>query len=58
MAADRERVKNAQADYCCQVRFFWRFKRSFLRRLCLLIFALRRFLIEPIKDMRFLIYDL
>jgi hypothetical protein len=34
--------------YACQVRFLWRFKRSFLRRLCLLIFAFRRFLIDPI----------
>jgi hypothetical protein len=30
------------------VRFLWRFKRSFLRRLCLLILALRRFFSEPI----------
>jgi hypothetical protein len=35
-------------DYFCQVRFLWRFARSFLRRLCLLIFALRRFFNEPI----------
>jgi hypothetical protein len=38
-----------EADYFCQVRFLWRFKRSFLRRLCLLIFALRRFFNEPIR---------
>lgn len=35
-------------DYFCQVRFLWRFSRSFLRRLCLLIFAFRRFFNEPI----------
>src|SRR5262245_51322684 len=34
--------------YFCQVRFLWRWARSFLRRLCLLIFALRRFFSEPI----------
>ena len=39
---------NAAQNYFCQVRFLWRFNRSFLRRLCLLIFALRRFLSEPI----------
>src|SRR6185503_9779674 len=41
---------NASADkaYFCQVRFLWRWARSFLRRLCLLIFALRRFFSEPI----------
>jgi hypothetical protein len=39
-------------NYFCQVRFLWRFRRSFLRRLCLLIFALRRFLSEPIFKMR------
>jgi hypothetical protein len=31
------------------VRFLWRWARSFLRRLCLLIFALRRFFSEPIE---------
>jgi hypothetical protein len=31
------------------VRFLWRWARSFLRRLCLLIFALRRFFSEPIR---------
>jgi len=36
--------------YFCQVRFLWRFARSFLRRLCLLIFALRRFFNEPINN--------
>ena len=36
------------AAYFCQVRFLWRLARSFLRRLCLLIFALRRFFSEPI----------
>ena len=35
-------------DYFCQVRFLWRFARSFLRRLCLLIFDFRRFFSEPI----------
>lgn len=34
--------------YFCQVRFLWRLERSFLRRLCLLIFDLRRFLSDPI----------
>jgi hypothetical protein len=34
--------------YFCQVRFLWRCKRSFFRRLCLLIFAFRRFFNEPI----------
>src|SRR5882724_2552004 len=37
-----------RATYCCQVRFLWRCKRSFLRRLCLLILAFRRFFNEPI----------
>ncbi len=35
-------------DYFCQVRFLWRLSRSFFRRLCLLIFAFRRFFREPI----------
>ena len=39
------------SDYFCQVRFLWRLARSFLRRLCLLIFALRRFFSEPIDLM-------
>jgi hypothetical protein len=30
------------------VRFLWRLARSCFRRLCLLIFALRRFFSEPI----------
>jgi hypothetical protein len=34
--------------YFCQVRFLWRCARSFLRRLCLLILAFRRFFNEPI----------
>jgi hypothetical protein len=34
--------------YFCHVRFLCRCWRSFLRRLCLLIFALRRFFSEPI----------
>jgi hypothetical protein len=34
--------------YFCQVRFLWRCARSFLRRLCLLILALRLFFNEPI----------
>jgi hypothetical protein len=38
------------ADYFCQVRFLWRCARSFLRRLCLLIFAFRRFFNEPIIE--------
>jgi len=36
--------------YFCQVRFLWRLARSFLRRLCLLIFAFRRFFNEPINS--------
>ena len=39
-------------DYFCQVRFLCRFRRSFFRRLCLLIFALRRFLSDPIIKLR------
>lgn len=35
-------------DYFCQVRFLCRFWRSFFRRLCLLIFDLRRFFSDPI----------
>jgi hypothetical protein len=35
--------------YFCQVRFLWRLARSFLRRLCLLILAFRRFFNEPIR---------
>jgi hypothetical protein len=31
------------------VRFLWRLARSCFRRLCLLIFALRRFFSEPIR---------
>src|SRR5258707_15033967 len=34
--------------YFCQVRFLWRLARSCLRRLCLLIFDLRRFFSDPI----------
>lgn len=41
-------VASEVAGYFCQVRFLWRFARSCLRRLCLLIFALRRFFREPI----------
>src|SRR5437588_8404239 len=44
-----DRLKSPLA-YFCQVRFLWRFRRSFLRRLCLLIFAFRRFFNEPITD--------
>jgi hypothetical protein len=58
IALRRGRVKWRGAGYCCQVRFLWRCRRSFLRRLCLLIFALRRFLIEPISGFMILIYDL
>lgn len=36
------------AGYFCQVRFLWRLARSFFRRLCLLIFDLRRFFNDPI----------
>lgn len=36
--------------YFCQVRFLWRLARSFLRRLCLLIFAFRRFFSDPIQS--------
>lgn len=32
------------------MRFLWRFARSFLRRLCLLIFDFRRFFNEPISS--------
>jgi hypothetical protein len=32
------------------VRFLWRCARSFLRRLCLLILAFRRFFSEPIDN--------
>jgi hypothetical protein len=39
--------------YFCHVRFLWRLARSCLRRLCLLIFALRRFFSEPISASRF-----
>lgn len=35
-------------SYFCQVRFLCRLARSFFRRLCLLIFAFRRFFSEPI----------
>ncbi len=38
----------ALTAYFCQVRFLWRLARIFLRRLCLLIFDLRRFFSEPI----------
>ena len=44
----RRHGRKQSADYFCQVRFLWRLARSFLRRLCLLIFALRRFFSEPI----------
>ena len=43
-------VKSPARDYFCQVRFLWRWARSFLRRLCLFIFAFRRFFSEPIND--------
>jgi hypothetical protein len=36
--------------YFCHVRFLWRLARSCLRRLCLLIFDLRRFFSEPISS--------
>ena len=41
-------VASDAAGYFCQVRFLWRLARSCLRRLCLLIFDLRRFFSEPI----------
>src|SRR5215470_9749276 len=37
-------------SYFCQVRFLCRCARSFFRRLCLLIFAFRRFFSEPINE--------
>src|SRR5437867_4472385 len=43
------KIPPARQTYFCQVRFLWRWARSFLRRLCLLIFALRRFFSEPIS---------
>lgn len=43
----RNRLGNRQA-YFCQVRFLWRLARNCLRRLCLLIFDLRRFFSDPI----------
>jgi hypothetical protein len=49
-----EKPEGAALDaspYFCQVRFLWRFARSCLRRLCLLIFALRRFFSDPINDL-------
>jgi hypothetical protein len=43
--------KDEEAEaYFCQVRFLCRLARSCLRRLCLLIFALRRFFSEPIQS--------
>src|SRR3989442_267372 len=39
---------SATENYFCQVRFLCRCARSFFRRLCLLILALRRFFSEPI----------
>jgi hypothetical protein len=42
------RYKSGELRYFCQVRFLWRLVRSFFRRLCLLIFAFRRFFNEPI----------
>ena len=53
----RRHRRKQSADYFCQVRFLWRFARSFLLRLCLLIFALRRFLSEPIGFRERSIYD-
>ena len=41
----------ADPGYFCQVRFLWRCARSFLRRLCLFIFAFRRFFNEPINNL-------
>ena len=35
------------AGYFCHVRFLWRLARDFFLRLCLLIFAFRRFFSEP-----------
>ncbi len=47
-----ERGEQLPEAYFCQVRFLWRCARSFLRRLCLLIFAFLRFFNEPIMSMR------
>jgi hypothetical protein len=47
MQPTNRRCKSAR-DYFCQVRFLCRWARSFLRRLCLLILAFRRFFNEPI----------
>jgi hypothetical protein len=47
VALNEIEVEEAEA-YFCQVRFLCRLARSCLRRLCLLIFALRRFFSEPI----------
>ena len=49
----KQRVDDLRSPgaYFCQVRFLWRLARSFLRRLCLLIFAFRRFFNEPMAGL-------
>src|SRR5258705_12549244 len=49
----KQRVDDLRSPgaYFCQVRFLWRLARSFLRRLCLLIFAFRRFFNEPMDGL-------
>ena len=42
-------VTGGASPYFCQVRFLCRLARNCFRRLCLLIFALRRFFSEPIR---------
>ena len=50
LRARHERLRDPPAlGHFCQVRFLCRLARSFLRRLCLLILAFRRFLSEPIQ---------
>jgi len=51
----RAAIASAAPGYFCQVRFLWRLARSFLRRLCLLIWLCGVFLVIPyfISYMRF-----
>jgi len=45
-----DEIENEEAEaYFCQVGFLCRLARNCFRRLCLLIFALRRFFSEPIR---------
>jgi hypothetical protein len=46
--ADGITEATGRAGYFCQVRFLWRLARNCFLRLCLLIFALRRFFSDPI----------